>query len=70
MNYNQAQEVIVKTAGNAIRGLFMGAGVCYALEEKKYYHLPLAVATPMIYSGYQMYKNKYEIRYFIIKTLR
>jgi hypothetical protein len=70
MNYKIAKDVVVKAAGSAIRGLFMGLGGCYAFEEKKYSHLPFAVATPMIYSGYQIYKKKYEIRYFIIKTLR
>jgi hypothetical protein len=42
----------------AFRSILLGAGLCYAIAEGKYHHVPLAIVVPSAYSGYQMYKHK------------
>ena len=42
----------------AFRSLLLGAGLCYAIGEEKYLHLPVTVVFPSVYAGYQLYKNK------------
>ena len=44
--------------------LFMGAGINYAIENKKYNNIPLIVIMPSIYTGYQIMKNRNEILKF------
>jgi len=40
------------------RNLFLGAGLCFAIENKKYWEAPVVFIFPSIYVGYQSFKNR------------
>ena len=40
---------------------FLGGGLCYVLEEKKYTHIPIVFFFPSIYCGYNLYKNREKV---------
>ena len=42
----------------AFRSGLLGAGICYAISEDKYHHVPVAFLIPSVYTGYQLYKHK------------
>jgi hypothetical protein len=42
---------------NFVTSLFMGGGLCYTFEQKKYWHIPLVVLFPSVYTGYHLFKN-------------
>ena len=42
----------------AFRSVLLGAGICYAISEDKYHHVPVAFFIPSVYAGYQLYKHK------------
>lgn len=42
----------------AFRSLLLGAGLCYAIGEERYHHIPVTFLLPSIYAGYHLYKNK------------
>jgi hypothetical protein len=44
---------------NAMTSFFFGAGLCFVLEEKKYYHIPFVIFCPVVYGGYNMFKNRH-----------
>ena len=43
------------------RNILAGMGLCYAIENQKYLHVPLTIFFPSIYAGYHLYKNKKNI---------
>ena len=54
---------------NSISLFFLGGGLCYILEEKKYTHIPLFVLFPEAYCGYNIYKNRdTAIKYIVNPT--
>ena len=52
---------------NSISLFFLGGGLCYILEEKKYTHIPLFVLFPEAYCGYNMYKHRDAAIKYIVK---
>ena len=48
-----------------VRNMLLGAGFAYAVEQKKYWHLPAVVLVPSVYVGYQAFKVRDAIRSFI-----
>ena len=52
-------------------GFFTGANICYIYESKnmtqseKIINTIPALFIPNVYAGYQLYKNKYDVRNFI-----
>ena len=44
-----------------ISALFGGAGIYYAIEEKKYYKIPIACVFPSAFVGYHLYKNREDL---------
>jgi len=48
---------------NMFTPVFIGIGISYAIEKKKYSHLPIALFFPGIYIGYQSYKNRHNFIY-------
>jgi hypothetical protein len=50
----------------AFRNILLGAGICYAIEQDKYWHIPFAFIFPSVYAGYQGYKCRDAVRSFII----
>jgi hypothetical protein len=41
-----------------VRNILAGAGLCYAVQNKKYEEIPLTLFVPSVYAGYHIYKNK------------
>ena len=50
--------VITYKLGSPVRNFFMGAGLCYSLDQKKPWHIPVVLVAPTVYAGYQMYKQR------------
>jgi hypothetical protein len=44
---------------NTMTSFFFGAGVCFVLEEKKYSHIPFVIFCPVVYGGYNIFKNRH-----------
>jgi hypothetical protein len=44
---------------NAMTSFFFGAGLCFVLEEKKYSHLPFIIFCPVVYGGYNIFKDRH-----------
>lgn len=40
------------------RNILLGAGLCFAIENKNYWEVPVAIIFPSIYVGYQSFKNR------------
>jgi hypothetical protein len=47
------------------RNILLGAGLCFAIENKKYWETPVAFIFPSIYVGYQSFKNRDNIISYI-----
>ena len=41
-----------------VRNVLLGAGLCFAIEKENYWHLPMIIVFPSIYSGYQIFQNR------------
>lgn len=50
-------ELIHRNRRGVISNLFMGAGLCYAMDQKKFSHIPLVLMFPSAYTGYHIYQN-------------
>ena len=46
---------------NTVSLFFLGGGLGYIIEEKKYIHIPIFVLFPEVYCGYNMYKHREKI---------
>ena len=53
----------------SIRNVLLGAGLCYAVENEKYTHLPIIFLVPSIYAGYNLFENKDDVVNFV-KTFK
>ena len=47
------------------RSILAGAGICYAIEQDKLWHLPITFFFPSMYAGYQAYKHRGLVKKFI-----
>ena len=54
---------------STLRNVLCGAGICYAIEQKKLWQVPIAFVIPSIYTGYQGYKHRILIKDFISKSV-
>jgi len=43
---------------NVMSSFFLGCGLCYAFEQKKYYHIPMIILCPSMYIGYNLFSNR------------
>ncbi len=57
----------VKMPITVIGSMFAGVGIAFNVERDTYSHIPLAVLFPMTYAGYQIYRNRDEIRAYVGK---
>jgi len=53
----------------SIRNVLLGAGLCYAVQNEKYTHLPIIFLVPSIYAGYNLFENKDDVVNFV-KTFK
>ena len=45
----------------SIRNVMLGAGLCFAVQNERYTHLPVIFLVPSIYAGYNLYENKDDV---------
>jgi len=72
MNPQFISQTITKVIPNGtVNSFLFGSGLCYTIQNEKYWHIPLVLFFPAAYTGYQIYKNKDEIIIpFLSKTKR
>jgi len=62
MNTQFISQTITKVIPNGvISGILFGSGLCYTIQNEKYWHIPCVLFFPATYAGYQMYKNKDDV---------
>jgi hypothetical protein len=49
-----------------VRNVMLGAGLAFAFEQNKLWHLPAVILVPSIYAGYQAFKARDQIRAFAL----
>jgi hypothetical protein len=54
----QGVRTVLTGQTNPLKNIILGAGLAYALSERKYIHLPAVFVCPSIYAGYQCYTNR------------
>jgi hypothetical protein len=53
------------------RNILLGAGLYYAVEERKeYLHIPIVITFPSVYAGYHLYKHRDDAAIWIKKLRR
>ncbi len=69
---NQLKYTINMRTYTTVRGftsfLFMGGGLYYTNEQKKYWEIPLVILCPSMYAGYHLMKNYNKIGIVIKET--
>jgi len=58
---NESAKIVTNYVIGSTRNILLGGSVYYAVEKDNYYHIPLIILVPSVYTGYHMYKNKNEI---------
>jgi hypothetical protein len=69
-NIPKIPKIIPYNVYGTLRNLFAGAGLCYALQNKKYEEIPLALVVPSVYVGYHVYKNKEDVVRWVKESSR
>ena len=62
---SEGVKYITQVYGGSFRNVFLGAGLCYAIEQENYSHLPLICIVPSIYSGYHLFKKREEVKLWL-----
>jgi hypothetical protein len=52
------------------RALLAGAGLCYTVEKKPLYYIPLPLLFPSAYVGYHLFQKKEEVILWIGRQAR
>jgi hypothetical protein len=65
---SKAETVLTHYVMGFPRSLVLGMGLSYAIETKKYLHIPLTILFPSVYAGYQAYKNRNDIMQWLINS--
>ena len=58
---NESAKIVTNYVIGSTRNILLGGSLSYAIEKENYYHIPLIVFFPSVYTGYQAYKNKNDI---------
>jgi hypothetical protein len=51
------------------RNILLGLSLGYAVQNEKYYHIPIIFFVPSIYTGYQVFQKKDNLISYIKKQL-
>ena len=51
------------------RNILLGLSLGYAVQNEKYFHIPVIFFVPSIYTGYQIFKRKEDIIKYIKKQI-
>ena len=56
------ESIISHLYGNGVmRNIIGGAALCYAIQNRKYNHIPIILIFPSAYTGYQAFNHKEKI---------
>ena len=59
MNTQFINQAITRAAPHGtVSSILFGSGLCYTIQNGKYWHIPCVLLFPAAYTGYQIYKNK------------
>ena len=62
MNPQFISQTITKVIPNGVtNSILFGSGLCYSIQNEKYWHIPCVLFFPAAYTGYQIYKNKDDV---------
>jgi hypothetical protein len=64
----QAPTILMGAFTGPVRNLIMGGTLCYAIQQERYWHIPVILLTPSIYAGYNLFENKVEVMKFIASS--
>ena len=53
-----------------VSNLFVGAGLAHAVQEKKYWEMPLPLFFPSAYAGYHLFKNRKALQNRLLRIKR
>lgn len=65
----EPSKIVTQYVFGPTRNFMLGSGLCYAIQNEKYLHVPLVVLFPSIYAGYQCYQNKEHILHYTKRLL-
>lgn len=65
--FPETNKIVTNYVFSTARNVLLGAGLCFAIQNKNYTHIPLIFFFPSIYAGYHAYSNKDSIARYIIK---
>jgi hypothetical protein len=65
----ETNKVITHGVFGTTRNVLLGLSLGYAVENEKYYHIPIIFFVPSIYTGYQIFKKKQEIIRYIVDKI-
>jgi len=54
----QTHPIMTHFVMGTTRNFLMGGSLCYAIQNEKYWEIPILFIAPSIYSGYYAFKNK------------
>ena len=57
--------IITHCVVGTTRNILLGAGLCFAIQNEYYLHIPIILLTPSVYAGYHLYKNKERVTKWI-----
>lgn len=57
----QFPKIIPYNVYGTVRNILAGAGLCYAVQNKRYTEIPFTLVVPSVYAGYHVYKNKEDV---------
>ena len=52
------QSIVNHYLFGTMRNVLLGGSLCYAIKKEQYFHLPIILFFPSVYTGYHLYENK------------
>jgi hypothetical protein len=63
--HTESTKIITQYISGTARNFFLGSGLCYTIQNEKYWDIPVLFIFPTIYAGYNTFKNKDNIIKYI-----
>lgn len=65
----ETNKVITHNFFGTTRNVLLGLSLGYAVQNEKYFHIPVIFFVPSIYTGYQIFKRKEDIIHYVKEQL-
>ena len=65
----QVRDVLRIQHFTAFRSILLGAGLCFSIQQEKYWHIPATILCPSVYAGYQTFKHKDSIVRYLTNAI-